>query len=230
MDETLIVGNDAHFPLQRRESIRQFLELVKDRKPTAVCLNGDILNATDFSRFTHLPSKAGIMGEMRQARVFLKAVREAAPEAEIKFIYGNHSLHVVKRLLERLPEAWGLVDLDDLLGLPDLGITSVCNVERDNYWRWKDVIIGHFSVARIDSGQSVMKLLKDTGLNVIQAHCHRLALVYRTDLAKTLWGMESGALCKLRPPYGGAAVNWQSGAAIVVNDGRRSEPELCWFR
>lgn len=225
MSDTCLVAGDVHVPHARAESVRQFLRTIKSRRPQALVVNGDLLDEATFSRFVRVPTAKGIMEELRLARAFLKEVRDAAPQADIAFVYGNHDLRLEKRLCERLPEAWGLISLDDQLGLSDMGMLPVHDIERDNAFEWHDALIGHFSACRRDSGATGMSLLRDLGRNVVQNHVHRLGLVYKTLQDRTLWAAEAGCLCDLKPTYRYSA-DWQAGAVWIEWDGKRSEPEL----
>ena len=52
-------------------------------------------------------------------------------------------------------------------------------------------------------------------MSIIQAHVHRLAMVYRTQPTRELVGVEGGCMCSLTPTYMEYA-DWQQGFCIIT--------------
>jgi len=221
--EILVVGGDVHFPFADPKAIKSFLKLIGDRKPDCVIINGDLLDETSLSKFRRVPSNKGFLEEVKEGKEFLASLRKVAPNSDIRFVAGNHDLRGAKRLLDKLPELYGILNLGELLGCENQGIAFIEDVEKDCETQWKDVLIGHYDVCRKLAGQTAQALLQDSDFNVIQNHVHRLAVVYRRRGERQLWAAEAGCLCSLEPDYK-RRPDWCQGAIVVEWDGKRSEP------
>lgn len=227
--ETCIVGGDLHIPFHSHRSINKFLDLVKSEKPSTVIINGDILDCYLLSKFRKLPSKTGMKEEIRMARDFWKRLRGIAPQAKLIWVWGNHDLRPELRVLESVPNAFDLLDIERKLNLEEFGVIHVHDILKENCYQWHDTLVGHFDKALPNAGSTAMSLLGSNQRPIGQSHTHRLALVFKTSDVKTLWAAECGCLCQTRPRYQRLA-DWQNGCLIIRWDGRRSWPELRWFR
>ena len=82
---------------------RVFMDTLARVQPEIVVLNGDMLDLPEFSRFTRDPRTFDVLGEIRWLHAFLRDVREAAPDAEIRYTEGNHEHRLLRHLAEATP-------------------------------------------------------------------------------------------------------------------------------
>lgn len=110
---------------------RVFIESVERVQPEIVVLNGDIFDLSEFSTYSQDPREWDVTRKIRIALDFIRDVREAAPEAQIDFIEGNHEFRLFRHLAEATPALKTvLADLHGftipkLLGLDEFEINFV---------------------------------------------------------------------------------------------------------
>ena len=112
--QTIVVGSDLHDkncdPFWRRV----FVDHIKRVKPDIIVLNGDIYDLPEFGKYDVDPREWDVVGRIAWVHAFLKEVREAAPDAQIDFIEGNHEHRLLRHLSEASPAL--KVVLSDLHG------------------------------------------------------------------------------------------------------------------
>lgn len=215
--KTSIVAGDFHIPYHDKMAVRRFLADVKAISPHRIILNGDVLDCASFSVFRKEPSTSLFKEELAETRTFLKTLCKAT-QGRITYLSGNHEQRLAKRILELIPGLYGSVCLEEMLGLDGLGIEYVTTLKPDNYMEADGVLVGHFSLARKKAGYTAHALVEKYGQSVVQGHTHRLGLNYRRVGDRQLFGVESGCLCSLDPPYA-SMPDWTHG--YVVLDGGR---------
>jgi len=160
--QTILVGSDLHDvdcdPFFRR----LFVEAAQRVQPNVICLNGDIFDLPEFSKYTQDPRDWDVVGRIEWVHALLNDLREAAPDAQIDLIEGNHEFRMMRHLAEATPALRTILsDLHGftvarLLGLDTYEVNYVarCDLaawtERDvkeelranwvNYW---DAVIAH---------------------------------------------------------------------------------------
>lgn len=224
----MVVGADFHFEFQDAKAVSGFLDVVKDGKPDTVVIAGDLLDEYTLSKFMRVPSRRGLLDEVKSAKSFLYQLRDTAPEADIVFIFGNHDQRLGKRIVEKLPEIHGLVSLSSLLDCEELGILALDDIESVNVYEWHDVLVGHFDKALKRAGASSYSLMEQYQKNVIQPHAHRGAVSWKRTWDGELWAADCPCLCRLDPKFV-KRPDWCHGAIIVDWDGKKTIPELVKF-
>ncbi len=160
--QTILVGSDVHDidcdPFWRRV----FVDAAQRVKPEIICLNGDIFDLPEFSKFSQDPRDWNVIGRIEWVHQFLRDLRDAAPDAQIDMLEGNHEFRLLRHLTEATPALRTvLADLHGftvsrLLGLDEFEVNYVARMdlaawtERDikeelranwiNYW---DAVIAH---------------------------------------------------------------------------------------
>lgn len=101
--KTLIACSDLHDqeidPFYRRV----LTETVKIVQPDVVCLDGDIFDCPEFGKYTVDPRDWDVVGRLQFGLGIIKDLRDAAPNAQIDMIEGNHEARIVKHLAEASP-------------------------------------------------------------------------------------------------------------------------------
>lgn len=188
-----------------------------------------MLDSNDLSHFNHVPEFGDRWDdELAYANLFLDSLREVY-KGQIDIIEGNHS-HRLKQLV------WG--NAPALSGMSGFSIPERLRLKERNI-QWYDVqdgaakfvdnyiknvdgfIVGHFTPSKKGAGNTVRGLLDTYGTNVVQSHCHRLAVIYKRQLDRTLIGVECGCMCSLTPPWM-KQCDWTNGWVDIVD----GEPEL----
>lgn len=106
---------------------RTFIDTVKRLRPEVIVLGGDIFDLPEFSRWTQDPREWDVVGRIRWVHEFLKDIREAAPDAEILFVEGNHEYRLLRHLAEGTPALRTV--LADLHGMTIPGLLGLDQFE-----------------------------------------------------------------------------------------------------
>jgi hypothetical protein len=162
--QTMLVASDIHDedcdPFWRRI----FIDTVSRVQPDTVVLGGDVFDLAEFGRYGVDPREWDIVGKIQWVHAFLKDIREAAPDAEIVFISGNHEHRLFKYLTDNAPALKVLLSdlhgwsVSKLLGLDkyevrfvsrdDLGTFTKSNIAEQvakNYEVFHDtILVDHF--------------------------------------------------------------------------------------
>lgn len=251
--ETAVVINDAHCPFQDEHALRPVIEFIKDLQPDVVFINGDMVDFAGISRFSNNPLRtlsrteiqvimrhgkknpdkdlvlqAALQRELNETYEVLRRLREAAPNAWMPYIFGNHEFRMYRYLIDRAPELCGItkagpdqagievLDLAYLLRFKELGIEKVFSGQKESFLQWgKHLVVGHFDMVRKHSGWTAKGLLENKGISLIQGHTHRLGAFYRTAFGgEVQMAYENGCLCSLSPEYM-TCPNWQQGLCVI---------------
>lgn len=160
--QTTLVGSDFHDVNCDPFTRRMFIEAALRVQPEKIVINGDIFDLPEFSKYTQDPRKYDPVGRIQWVHVFLQDLREAAPDAEIIMVEGNHEFRLIRHLTEATPALMTvLADLHgftvpSLLGLDEYEVRYVARmdlstfVERDvreelkkNYVILHDAVLFH---------------------------------------------------------------------------------------
>jgi hypothetical protein len=221
-----VVGGDAHiWPGPMTTAMRAFLQFIKREKPTAVILNGDVVDLAAISRharigWSHEPMPAD---EIEAAQEQLHAIATAAGKARKIWPLGNHDARLETSIANRHPK------LEKLQG------TRL----RDFFPLWEpcwacqindDVVIRH----KPNKGgvHSAYNSTIHAGTTVVHNHLHRQQVRGFSDYRGTRWGVDTGCLADPRAEaflaYTEAApLDWRSGFAVLTfRDGKLMQPEL----
>lgn len=169
--KTALVGSDFHDvdcdPMVRR----LFIDTARRVQPDAIVLNGDMLDLPEFGKFTVDPRTWDVLGRIAWLHALLGELREAAPDAELIYLEGNHEFRILRHLAEATPalktilaELHGftmpkLLGLDAFevryIGKANLRAWSNRDVERElhanSLFLWDSVLADHFPTG-IDQG------------------------------------------------------------------------------
>jgi predicted phosphodiesterase len=224
--ERHLIISDTQVPDTDYRALHAIQKFVKDFKPTHVWFNGDMLNATPVASYT-VPADyhISLMDEIKELKVllrhFVSETLKVSPEAKFYFLEGNHERRLIKYINNNAPAVIELeIDGERVLTFSKILELKKLNIKWINYWDdeeiSKDTTILHGTIARIKSGYTAQAYIDKYGKNVVAGHCHRLALVFRTQGNTVRFGMETGSLCnrKMKVPYV-KSPDWQSGFGII---------------
>lgn len=100
----VIAASDLHDEEIDPFWLRVFLDTVKRIQPDDISLVGDVFDLPEFSRYTVDPREWDVVGRIKFAHDnILRPLREAAPEANIDLIEGNHEARMLNMLCDATP-------------------------------------------------------------------------------------------------------------------------------
>lgn len=112
----IIIGcNDLHDAECDPFMLRVMIDTIKRVKPDVIVSNGDHFDCPEFGKYPNDPREWDVAGRIKSGLEIFRQMREAAPDAEIDLIEGNHEARVIRFFTEVAPAAKAL--LADLHGM-----------------------------------------------------------------------------------------------------------------
>lgn len=234
-DVQVVVGSDFHSWFVDPFALEVFIDTIKMVQPSIVILNGDVFDFPQISRHRQMPGHFHL--NLHQEREFgkkqiIKRVREAAPDATIYFLVGNHEYRLVTYLADAAPRLAGLPELEfeTFLGIREFELSLVCQSSflaptanarkldrRDNWLNLFDCYIA-------THGTSCAKFAADVEMNGAfrmngtSGHTHRPQIITSNSLG-------TGAISWMSTPmlagfavgrdYVSTPSNWNMGFGVV---------------
>lgn len=221
--ELIVVANDFHIPFHDKKALKLLERFLRDQKPDVFVINGDFLDMWDISSFDRTPRFGEpLIEELKIGRKILERFRKILPKAKIIYLAGNHEFRLIRLILKKSPELYGLPGLSvpDLLGLKELDIIYK-DIQKgassfiDNWIRLGDLYIGHWNKVNKHAGYTAKNLLDEKGVSLIQGHTHKYGLSSRRYVdGKMLIGVENFCLCRLDPHYVNKP-SWSQGFSVI---------------
>ena len=213
-----IAISDAHIPFEDKSVCEQVVECIRDHRPGAVHLLGDMGDFYEVSRFSKDPlRKETLQDDLDFLLEFLEKVRDAAPGARIIYTEGNHENRLITFLRTQAPSLCALrcLELPKLLKFGKLRIHY--RTERQPY-RIGSLLFTHGQLIRRWSAYSARAHFEKYGCCVIHGHTHRLGAFYHRDMDNTFGAWENGCICSLNPEFV-MVPDWQHGWSVIWTRG-----------
>jgi predicted phosphodiesterase len=214
-EKKIAVLSDVHIPYHSVPALSAGLDFIQAEKPSAILLNGDILDFYQLSRFGKDPRKRSVAHELQAARDFLDVLSQFG--AKIYYKIGNHEERYQHYLMAKAPELLGVqeFELQHLLGLNERGIDLIGD-KRIIKANDLNIVHGHEFGQSIFSPVNVARGLFLRGkVSAMQGHNHSVSEHTESNMngdIVTTWSL--GCLCELNPAY--LPINkWSHGFAIV---------------
>lgn len=228
---TVLIGSDFHiWPGQESTALRAFKKFADDVRPSAVILNGDVLDFPTIGR--HAPimweSAPEPWQEIEAAQDHLHDIAKASRRARKIWTLGNHDARFEANLATHARQYRNIkgVHLSDHFGLWEKGWSCAINslVERGRTMVKHKPRGGGMGAARASTLNS--------GVSYVHGHLHSQKVVPITDYNGDRYGVDGG--CIADPSFKqfinyteDAALDWRSGFVLLTyKDGRLMYPEL----
>lgn len=242
----VLIYNDPHIPYEDKEAVERMFEVGKDFDPHEIIGNGDI---ADFYAVSSHPKAANLnhilSEEIGGVRKFLKRLKNEFPRAKHIYIEGNHENRLQRYINSKAPELFGMVELEDILRIGDLGFEFVPYTPNQKYVPITSCGSNARFVVRhepLSGGVSAARLTATKAMeSTIFAHNHRIEeYITNTILDRNIRGISFGWLGDKTSPVFNYVKNfhtWQTGFGLVwvfpngdfryesikVDDGK------CWY-
>lgn len=165
---TLIACSDLHDkdcdPFLRRVLI----DSIKRIQPEIIVSNGDHWDVPEFGKYFVDPREFDLVGRLQAGLDIFKDMREAAPDAQIDLIEGNHEARIIKHMSENSPPTMALLSdfhgmsMRELFRLDEFQINYVAafdlaaysdpqirrEVRKNSRVYWNSVLAHHFPDGR----------------------------------------------------------------------------------
>jgi hypothetical protein len=221
----VFIGSDAHiWPGPQTTAMRAFIKLIKERKPKAVIMNGDVM---DFPRISRHPpigwaKTPTVVEEIEAAIDQMHEVATAAGRARKVWPAGNHDLRFETKLHTFAPEYAEVRGFSLKNHFPLWEPCWACEIN-------DDVVVKHRYKGGIHATHNNAIW---SGKTMVTGHLHSLKVTPFTDYRGTRWGVDCGCLAdadsRAFTDYTEQnPLNWRSGFCILTfQDGVLLPPEL----
>lgn len=234
--QTILAGSDVHGRLCDPFWRRLFIDTALRSHPSKIILVGDVFDFPHFSKYTNDPRKYDVVGEVYWVQEFLRELREAAPNAEIILLEGNHSARLVKYLQEQAPNVIPLLeqfhgmDVNQLIGLDKFEVNYIAkaNLAVFNENEFKNEISKNYYVAYDTIVFHHYPQCKTWGLNAQSGHHHTIESksFFTVDRGPIQW-VQAGC-GHIRNASYTLGERWQNGFALwhVDTHKKLAQPEI----
>ena len=243
--------DDQLQPTHDEDAIRIALEITRSVNPDKVILVGDNIDAPEFGKYRLSPAfQRTMQASIDRASLLCAQVRDAAPNAEILWLAGNHEERLPNYLMDNAvaafglrqgnrPDSWPVLSVPFLCQFDHYGVTYVPGYPAGSVWINQRLRVIHGDKVA-SNGSTAHKYLATEKTSVIYGHIHRREWAERTrddwDGARTIMAASPGCLARTdgavpstkqgtdldgRPLY--RTEDWQTGIAVVKyeeGDGR----------
>lgn len=219
------------------------LSICKDVNPDKVALVGDNLDLPELGKYRLSPAfQQTTQASIDRATEICAAVREAAPNAEIQWLAGNHEERLTNFMLDNAmaafgikqgnrPDTWPVLSIPNLCRLDDYNIEYLSGYPASTIWINEHIKVIHGDIVR-SGGSTAHAYLKREKISVIYGHIHRREWAEMTrndfDGPKIVTAMSPGCLARIDGAVpstkGGTDLDgrpltryedWQQGLAVV---------------
>lgn len=233
MSKLIVCLGDVHVPMHHKRATAAIFNMLADRRPDECLQVGDLIDMEPVSRWTtgtRDEDGRKLQYELEETRKWLADWDKAFPGRKT-YYKGNHD--------DRM-DTYCRTKAKGLFGLEDLTLGKLLRFDEHHVLEQKQPyavapgVVGiHGTKLGLRAGQSVQKEMDRHMCSVVMGHCHRQALVWKTDWnggrPKRRFGLEVGHMCdQSKAHYLGHGVigDWQLGLAALWVDGNDVVPEL----
>lgn len=203
-------------PIHDEDAIEVALQVVRELNPDQVVMLGDNLDFAEFGKYLTSPMfKKLTQTTIDRATLLCAQVREAAPNAQITWIAGNHEARLARYIQTNAEAAFGLTrgKLDHELrdNWPVLSVPNLCRMDDfdvkylpgypESFLALNENLIIRHGDRVTSNGSTTTKYLNDAHKSVIYGHIHRVEVAYRTRVSeagpRTVMAASPGCLCRI---------------------------------
>ena len=249
----VVFAGDQHAPYEDRDLHLAFLSFLEETKPAKIVGLGDTLDNPAISRHRDNPAWSASAQECIQSGFNILAdYREAAPDAEMDVLLGNHDIRLETELLSRAERMYGLkpAEILDEEQVPALSLQRLLHLDRlhvnlvepplpgDGYEHAQAVISRTLGARHgwLTGDKGAERTIERLGHSVIVGHTHHQRMTKRTlwDIdrkPRVVVAVEAGCMCQIEGGLGYSVnANWQNGFATaqVWDDGTFKVDVATW--
>lgn len=201
-------------PTHDEAAISVFLTAVRIAQPRKVILVGDNLDLPEFGKYRLTPAfRQTTQATIDRGDLLCAELRDAAPDAEIVWLAGNHEERLPNYLLDnaeaafglrrgRRPESWPVMSVPFLLNMDDYGIEYRPGYPASDAWVNERLRVIHGDIVRGGkAGATAGAYLQREKTSVIYGHKHSVEWAETTrndhDGPRRILAMSPGCLARI---------------------------------
>jgi UDP-2,3-diacylglucosamine pyrophosphatase LpxH len=205
-------GDGELEPTHDEGAIDIALSICKDVNPDKVALIGDNLDLPELGKYRLSPAfQQTTQASIDRATEICASVREAAPNAEIQWLAGNHEERLTNFMLDnamaafgirqgKRPNTWPVLSVPNLCRLDDYNIEYLSGYPASTIWINEHIKVIHGDIVR-SGGSTAHAYLKREKISVIYGHIHRREWAEMTrndfDGPKIVTALSPGCLARI---------------------------------
>jgi hypothetical protein len=217
LNKALVLG-DFHIPYTDPKALDLALEYGFTQNVDCIIINGDFLDFSTISRFSHKPGEMSVREQVENGIEMLKYL-QGALGVKVIYHYGNHDLRCELYMIRQAPELYYNNKLEKLLNLDALGVDYV---EDYRYMQFGNLNIahGHHIVKGIFAPVNAARgVFTKTNTSTMINHVHRTSEHIESDMNGKIIGCYSnGALTTVKPTYNPQVSKHNQGFSVVEKD------------
>ncbi len=236
-------SDDGLEPLHDEQAISVALKIICSSKPDLIVLVGDNADFAEFGRYRlSVAFQRTTQATIDRLTILGAELRQAAPNARIVWLAGNHEERLPNYILDNAkaafglrrgntPESWPVLSLPFLCRFDDFGIEYLPGYPASSFWINQRLRVIHGDKVA-SGGSTAHKYLASEKTSVVFGHIHRREWAERTredhDGPKTVLAASPGCLARINgvvpSTKGGTDLDgrpiqrtedWQQGIAVV---------------
>ena len=221
-----VIAGDFHIPFHNSKAYKLFLQITtsiyESKQLEGIILNGDISDFYFCNQHGKDPALgAHLKDERRESQKILKDISTRFLSVDKTFITGNHCTRLMRFFQSKAPDLYGIMDLNEFLGLELFGYKEVPHTPDQAYQiPGTDIVVRHEGIS--NGVNATRATVQKAVSSVIFSHTHRIALSNINTLGgRELTGINIGCLCDFKNPqapfqYVKGHHQWQLGFAVVT--------------
>lgn len=226
---------DTQIPLQHNRAVGAVFEFIKDLKPEEIHQQGDLIDATNPSRWmrgTAREGAGGLQHELNTLDTFWSDLRSVARKTKVTYIDDANHCRRIEDYANKHAHAFNdlkVLNRETLFHLDKYDVEMV----KAPYSIAPGTVSIHGERVRSKPGQSVLAEMERYGCSVVMGHVHRGAVVWAPIGAagkrRELFGVEGGCLMdqgKAGYLGSGQPANWKLAVTILHIDGKDVHPVM----
>ena len=222
----IMVASDCHYyPGIISTAHKAFVHLIKELKPKAIVMNGDVFDGASASRHDPIgwQQTPTVKQELEACHDRLSEIEDASKSAILHWTWGNHDMRFNTRLASQVGSAFE--------GVKGFNLS-------DHFPRWKfstSLMVNEHTMIKHRWHNGIHAVYNNTmksGTSIVTGHLHSLKVTPWTDYNGSRYGVDTGTLANIDDPGFDYAEdnpkNWRSGFAVLTFwEGKLMPPELC---
>jgi UDP-2,3-diacylglucosamine pyrophosphatase LpxH len=178
-------------PYHDETALDVVLRAIEKLDPALIIELGDIMDLPEYGKYQQEPAFAQTTNvSLTAAYRFLARQRFLAPNAEIRFMEGNHDRRMQNYIIQNAkaafaiqradsPEEWPVMSVPYLLRLEELNVQYLPGYPANITWVNDNLACIHGAKVR-SSGSTAAAVIDDERVSVIFGHVHRIELQHKT--------------------------------------------------
>lgn len=238
-----VILPDPQIPFHDPKALQVALNVAVSIKPDFIIFPGDLLDMSEWSRFTMYPEfRDATMSAITEAYQMLRSLRKQLPNTRIIVMEGNHEQRLPEYILKNnvaayslrpasKPKSWPSISVPALCSFDDIGIEYIPGYPANKFWLNERLQVVHGTKASGRQNEAKM-VVNDERVTTIFTHAHRISSYYKTvevyGGARTNAAYNPGCLCLINGHVPSTKSgrdlegkplesyeNWQHGFAVV---------------